>query len=123
MSLGTPFTAQVFLHRLFTLPCPPAAITACRPPGMHSRRLGWMQAVMDAHAPEDSTGSSQVLPARGPDVSGCELSKMRTAATISLSATGSRKAPNAVVSPCRGVHGQQYSQHTLSAISVQHSYP
>ena len=50
--------------------------------------------------PEERTGSSHAFPTKGPDARGCELSRMRTAATMSLSATGSRNAPNGVINPC-----------------------
>lgn len=45
-------------------------------------------------------GISQALPASGPAASGRLATSTSTAATISLSATGSRNAPNADVVPC-----------------------
>ena len=50
--------------------------------------------------PEERTGSSHVLPAHTPALMGSVASRIRTVATISLSATGSRKAPNGVEVPC-----------------------
>ena len=51
------------------------------------------------HSPDASTGMSQVLPCQGPAGRACVLSRIRTVATMSLSATGSRKAPNADTVP------------------------
>lgn len=45
------------------------------------------------------TGRSQSLPTRGPEARGRELMRIRTAATMSLSATGSRNAPKLDMSP------------------------
>lgn len=52
-------------------------------------------------SPRVATGTSHVLPARGPAASGCVLSRISTAATISLSATGSKKAPKGVDRFCK----------------------
>lgn len=52
------------------------------------------------HIPDDRLGSSQVLPAQGPPFSGSVASRISTVATINLSATGSRNAPNAEVVFC-----------------------
>ncbi len=50
-------------------------------------------------APDDRLGSNQVLPAHGPPLRGSVARRMSTVATINLSATGSRNAPNADVVP------------------------
>lgn len=50
--------------------------------------------------PEDRVGRSQVLPAHGPALIGSVASRIKTVATISLSATGSKKAPKGVDVPC-----------------------
>ena len=56
-------------------------------------------------------GTTQALPCRSPQGSGWELNRMRAAVTISLSATGSKKAPKVEISFCRWqptrVGGQQ----------------
>ena len=73
-------------------------------------------------SPDASTGMSQVLPCQGPAGRACVLSRIRTVATMSLSATGSRKAPNADTVPynhsatlkdaCR-LHAPACSVHTM----------
>jgi hypothetical protein len=57
------------------------------------------------HSLSVATGITHALPARGPAANGCVHSSTSTAATISLSATGSKNAPNADEAFCR--HKQQ----------------
>ena len=47
---------------------------------------------------------SQVLPAKYPDGTGSVHSRISTVATMSLSATGSRKAPKGVLASCTCQH-------------------
>lgn len=54
----------------------------------------------ERHVPDDRLGSSQVLPAQGPPLRGSEANRISTVATINLSATGSRNAPNAEILFC-----------------------
>ena len=62
-------------------------------------------------------GTIQALPCRGPHGRGCELSRIRTAATMSLSATGSRKAPKAEIRFCK--HGEISSAMQETQLSAQ----
>jgi hypothetical protein len=62
------------------------------------------------HSLSVATGITHALPARGPAASGCVLSSTSTVATISLSATGSRNAPNADEAFCS--HRQQQPQQS-----------
>lgn len=61
-------------------------------------------AALERGSPSVSTGMSQSLPLSTPIGSGCVLTRISTAATMSLSATGSRKAPNSECRFCRGKH-------------------
>jgi hypothetical protein len=63
--------------------------------------------------PHVETGISQVFPAHGPEGSGLVHNKIITVATISLSATGSRKAPNADVTPYTAIFVGKGLSHTL----------
>lgn len=82
--------------------------------------------------PEERTGSSQVLPAHTPAFIGSVASRMRTVATISLSATGSRNAPNGVEVPCTSLifarvgegvlaqhQGSEMPYHASSKVAIQ----
>ena len=70
---------------------------------LHSMRVRTHAAALRgarARSPSVMTGMSHSLPARGPAAMGCVHSRMSTAATMSLSATGSRKAPKAEYAFC-----------------------
>ena len=62
-------------------------------------------------------GTIQALPCKGPHGRGCELSRIKTAATISLSATGSRKAPKAEISFCK--HGTSAQHCTIRSCQLE----
>lgn len=65
------------------------------------------------HSLNVTTGMTHALPANGPAASGCVLSSTSTVATISLSATGSRKAPKADEAFCKSEVTQVYSGKPL----------
>ena len=71
-------------------------------------------------------GRSQALPAKGPARIGRVLRRISTVDTISLSATGSRKAPNAENDPCVGmkVGTQVVTVHlwTLHLVGIHAAY-
>lgn len=55
-------------------------------------------------SPHVSTGKIHVFPASDPTGTGSVLRRMRVVATMSLSATGSKKAPKAEEAFCMGNH-------------------
>jgi len=55
------------------------------------------------------TGSSQSTPASGPEGMGCVLSSTSSVDTMSLSATGSKKAPNCEVEFCGDGNGGMFA--------------
>ena len=74
--------------------------------------------------PEVRVGTSHVLPANQPEGTGSVHSRMSTVATISLSATGSRKAPKGVLASCgppaRGLPGcgRREGQHSPGGVRL-----
>ena len=60
----------------------------------------WLAGGPMRDAPVLRNGKSQALPRKGPAARGWEERRMSTAATISLSATGSRKAPKSLLAFC-----------------------
>ena len=63
-------------------------------------KLAEAGSLVKSTAPVLSRGTTQALPCKGPHGNGWELRRINTAATISLSATGSKKAPKVDVSFC-----------------------
>jgi hypothetical protein len=67
-------------------------------------KLAEAGSLVKSTAPVLSRGTTQALPCRGPHGKGWELRRINTAATISLSATGSKKAPKVDVSFCTTIN-------------------
>ena len=94
--------------------CTSSHVALCKSSGYHtfsSDNAGHHRCTPLA-LPTAHKGTNQVFPAKGPAGTACVESSTRTVATISLSATGSRKAPKADTTFCdsgatQGYHGDQ----------------
>jgi hypothetical protein len=95
--------ASVHAHNhLYELLCPAAQHTTYMP----------LPSMEYTASPKVATGTIHVLPAKGPAAIGCVLSSTSTAATINLSATGSKKAPKADDAFCSSIVAAQQQTKT-----------